>query len=146
MLSRRNSCPANQVGILFFNDLKQYFTLILIIESRDRLQEEGRIVEGGNDRVPSPNVRSSKLPQEIHNKFSGKSREVNISNKAATSLSISIFYFQDLLEKILNLESTLEKQTKHAQDLEDYIDNLLLRVMDHNPSILQAPLKKFHMK
>ncbi|KAB7493820.1 Rab11 family-interacting protein 1 [Armadillidium nasatum] len=90
-------------------------------ENRDRPNEDSRIVEGGNDRLPSIPSRPSKLPQEIHDKFAGKSRE-------------------DLLEIILNLQSTLEKQVKHSSELEEYIDNLLLRVMEATPHILQAPI------
>ena len=34
------------------------------------------MVEGGNDRLPHAPTRQSRLPQEIHDKFAGKSREV----------------------------------------------------------------------
>lgn len=48
--------------------------------SRERIgEEDGRIVEGGNDRLPHPPTHQSRLPQEIHDKFAGKSREVNLS-------------------------------------------------------------------
>lgn len=46
--------------------------------SRERIgEEDGRVVEGGNDRLPHPPTRQSRLPQEIHDKFAGKSREVS---------------------------------------------------------------------
>ncbi|KAK8736816.1 hypothetical protein OTU49_004655 [Cherax quadricarinatus] len=92
--------------------------------SRERVgEEDGRVVEGGNDRLPHPPTHQSRLPQEIHNKFAGKSRE-------------------DLLEMIVNLQSNLEKSVRHTRDLEDYIDGLLLRVMETTPQILQAPVTK----
>lgn len=88
--------------------------------SRERIgEEDGRVVEGGNDRLPHPPTRQSRLPQEIHNKFAGKSRE-------------------DLMETIVNLQATLEKNVRHTRDLEDYIDDLLLRVMETTPQLLQA--------
>ena len=46
---------------------------------------------------------------------------------------------------ILNLQASLEKQAKHTRDLEDYIDDLLLRVMETTPQLLQAPMKKNSM-
>ncbi|KAF2369116.1 Rab-binding domain FIP-RBD [Trinorchestia longiramus] len=87
-----------------------------------RVEEEGRVVEGGNDKLPNAPASNphSRLSQDIHNKFAGKSRE-------------------DLMEQILTLQSVLERQVRHSRDLEEYIDNLLLRVLDASPHILQAP-------
>ncbi|KAK4316605.1 hypothetical protein Pmani_012247 [Petrolisthes manimaculis] len=88
--------------------------------SRERIgEEDGRVVEGGNDRLPHPPTHQSRLPREIHDKFAGKSRE-------------------DLMEMIVGLQSTMEKNVRHARDLEDYIDDLLLRVMESTPQLLQA--------
>lgn len=92
--------------------------------SRERIgEEDGRFVEGGNDRLPHPPTHQSRLPQEIHDKFAGKSRE-------------------DLLEMIVNLQASIEKNARHTRDLEDYIDGLLLRVMETTPNLLQAPITK----
>ncbi|XP_018024791.1 rab11 family-interacting protein 1 isoform X2 [Hyalella azteca] len=90
--------------------------------SNSRVEEEGRVVEGGNDKLPNAPATNphSRLSQDIHNKFAGKSRE-------------------DLMEQILTLQSLLERQARHGRDLEEYIDNLLSRVMDASPHLLQAP-------
>ena len=40
---------------------------------------------------------------------------------------------------ILQMEGNAEKQKKRVKDLEDYLDNLLLRVMETTPRILQNP-------
>ncbi|KAK7069218.1 hypothetical protein SK128_011837 [Halocaridina rubra] len=90
-------------------------------------EEDSRVVEGGNDRLPHPPVRQFRLPQEIHDKFAGKSRE-------------------DLLEMIVTLQANLEKNARHTRDLEDYIDGLLLRVMEATPQLLQAPITKKKIK
>ena len=45
---------------------------------------------------------------------------------------------QDLMETIVTLQATLEKNARHTRDLEDYIDDLLLRVMETTPQLLQA--------
>ncbi|XP_068207411.1 rab11 family-interacting protein 1 [Palaemon carinicauda] len=96
--------------------------------SRERIgEEDSRVVEGGNDRLPHPPTRQSRLPQEIHDKFAGKSRE-------------------DLLEMIVTLQANMEKNVRHTRDLEDYIDGLLLRVMETTPQILQAPITKKKIK
>ncbi|XP_064082282.1 rab11 family-interacting protein 1-like isoform X2 [Macrobrachium nipponense] len=96
--------------------------------SRERIgEEDSRVVEGGNDRLPHPPTRQSRLPQEIHDKFAGKSRE-------------------DLLEMIVTLQANMEKNARHTRDLEDYIDGLLLRVMETTPQLLQAPITKKKIK
>lgn len=45
------------------------------------MEEEGRVVEGGNDRVPHAPASHphSRISQDIHNKFAGKNREVSNS-------------------------------------------------------------------
>ncbi|PSN48987.1 hypothetical protein C0J52_03871 [Blattella germanica] len=74
-------------------------------------QVEERIIVGGEN---------TRLPPELLQKYSGKSKE-------------------DLIEIICNLESSMEHQAKRLQDLEEYLDNLLLRVMETSPRILQTP-------
>lgn len=48
-------------------------------------------------------------------------------------------YFQELIETIIQLQNNLRDQTKRKTELEEYLDNLLLRVMDAAPKILQTP-------
>ncbi|KAJ9597747.1 hypothetical protein L9F63_011355, partial [Diploptera punctata] len=79
-----------------------------------------RIIIGGENEGSSVISPPSRLPPEILNKFEGKSRE-------------------DLIEMICSLQISLEHQSKKLRDLEDYLDNLLLRVMETTPRILQNP-------
>ena len=46
------------------------------------------------------------------------------------------------METIVHLQSNLEKNVRHTRDLEDYIDDLLLRVMETTPQLLQASATK----
>ncbi|GAB6026580.1 RAB11 interacting protein 2 (class I) [Chamberlinius hualienensis] len=48
---------------------------------------------------------------------------------------------QELVELLCKQRTLLEHQQKHISSLEDYIDNLLVRVMDASPRILQNPYK-----
>lgn len=54
-------------------------------------------------------------------------------------INTSLIGFQDLIEMILQMEGKAEVQKKRVKDLEDYLDNLLLRVMETTPRILQNP-------
>ncbi|XP_067833692.1 rab11 family-interacting protein 1-like [Heptranchias perlo] len=44
----------------------------------------------------------------------------------------------ELIKKILQQESELQKKEDHVQDLEEYIDLLLVQIMEQKPSILQS--------
>ena len=44
---------------------------------------------------------------------------------------------QDLIEMLVRLQGTVECQGKKVADLEDYIDTLLIRVMDTAPVLLE---------
>jgi len=46
---------------------------------------------------------------------------------------------KDLIEIICSLQISMEHQTRRLQDLEDYLDTLLVRVMETTPRILQNP-------
>merc|ERR1711988_1649981 len=76
----------------------------------------------GRETSPDPTQSGleddKRLPSEITNKFSGQTRE-------------------DLIEMLVRLQSTVETQGKKVADLEDYIDGLLIRVMETAPVILE---------
>ncbi|CAB0001641.1 unnamed protein product [Nesidiocoris tenuis] len=48
----------------------------------------------------------------------------------------------ELIYAIADLQNKLNKEVKRQRDLEDYLDQLLLRVMETSPRILQNPYKK----
>lgn len=43
---------------------------------------------------------------------------------------------------IVEMQAQIFMQSRQQKDLEDYLDNLLLRVMETSPRILQNPYKK----
>lgn len=47
--------------------------------------------------------------------------------------------FQDMILLAYELQSDLDLHKKRLKDLEDYLDDLLLRVMETTPRILQNP-------
>ncbi|CAG7827069.1 unnamed protein product [Allacma fusca] len=61
-----------------------------------------------------------RIPREAIRRFDGKSRE-------------------DLIEMVLSLQSTVDYQKQKMNDMEDYIDNLIVRVMENKPTLLQSP-------
>ena len=68
---------------------------------------------------------SSHVPEDVLERFSGQSRE-------------------DLIEMVCFLQRTLETQGKKLADLEDYIDWMVLRVMESAPVILEQNIKQYY--
>ncbi|XP_054000309.1 rab11 family-interacting protein 2 isoform X2 [Hylaeus anthracinus] len=79
-----------------------------------------RIIIGGEDAIKSTTLSKSHLPHEVLTQFEGKSRE-------------------DLIELTLQLQAEVSEKKKRLNDLEDYIDALLLRVIECSPRLLQNP-------
>ncbi|OAD53494.1 Rab11 family-interacting protein 1, partial [Eufriesea mexicana] len=79
-----------------------------------------RIIIGGEDAIKPTATMKSHLPHEVLTQFEGKSRE-------------------DLIELTLQLQAEVTEKKKRLTDLEDYIDALLLRVIECSPRLLQNP-------
>lgn len=78
----------------------------------------GTRVVVGRETSPIPPAVSKTLPQEVMERFKGQSRE-------------------DIIEMVISLQATVEQQARKVGDLEDYIDSLLMRVMETAPILLQ---------
>jgi Rab11 family-interacting protein 1/2/5 len=81
--------------------------------------------EGGSGPPKGPRIVPGRetsltpaLPHEVMSQYNGKSRE-------------------DLIELLVSLESTVDLQARKIVDLEDYIDSLLLRVLEVAPILLK---------
>ncbi|XP_050450346.1 rab11 family-interacting protein 2 [Cataglyphis hispanica] len=82
-----------------------------------------RIIIGGEDAIKNAVNSKSRLPHEVLNQFEGKSRE-------------------DIIELALQLQGQITEKNKRLTDLEDYIDALLLRVIECSPRLLQNPYQR----
>uniref|UniRef100_A0A1E1W8S5 C2 domain-containing protein n=1 Tax=Pectinophora gossypiella TaxID=13191 RepID=A0A1E1W8S5_PECGO len=83
---------------------------------------EERIIVGEENIVEEDSINPafSSLPKTVVKELEGKSRE-------------------DLMVMIYNLQKDAELEKKKNKDLENYLDDLLLRVMETTPRILQNP-------
>ncbi|XP_034754493.1 rab11 family-interacting protein 2 [Etheostoma cragini] len=69
--------------------------------------------------------------KDIH----GKKKEVKRESMAAYS-NLS---FEEVVQELIKQKEVVKKKDAHIRELEDYIDNLLVRVMEETPSILRTP-------
>ncbi|XP_053615573.1 rab11 family-interacting protein 2 [Plodia interpunctella] len=83
---------------------------------------EERIIVGEENIVEEDSINPAynSIPKTVLEQFDGKSRE-------------------DLIVLIYNLQKDAEAEKKKNKDLENYLDDLLLRVMETTPRILQNP-------
>lgn len=65
----------------------------------------------------------------------GKKSEVTQESVAAYS-NLS---FEEVVQELIKQKEVVKKKDAHIRELEDYIDNLLVRVMEETPSILRTP-------
>uniref|UniRef100_A0A8C6XE72 FIP-RBD domain-containing protein n=1 Tax=Naja naja TaxID=35670 RepID=A0A8C6XE72_NAJNA len=49
---------------------------------------------------------------------------------------------EELLQLLLRREAELGKKEEQVQELEGYIDRLLVRIMEQSPTLLQIPLEE----
>ncbi|XP_014249973.1 rab11 family-interacting protein 1 [Cimex lectularius] len=87
---------------------------------KDTYNMERIIIGREMTRTSSP---INTIPADVLKQYAGKSRE-------------------DLIQIIHDLQTKLSKEMKRQKDLEDYLDQLLLKVMETSPRILQNPYMK----
>jgi len=74
----------------------------------------------GRETSPSPDLNSHRLPHDVLSRFNGKTRE-------------------DLIEMVVALQGQVDHQGRKIGDLEDYIDNMLIRILEVAPILLKKP-------
>lgn len=47
--------------------------------------------------------------------------------------------FEEVVHELIKQKEVVKRKDAHIRELEDYIDNLLVRVMEETPSILRTP-------
>ncbi|XP_034407778.1 rab11 family-interacting protein 2 [Cyclopterus lumpus] len=59
--------------------------------------------------------------------------------KQESALAYSNLSFDEVVQDLIKQKEVVKKKDGHIRELEDYIDNLLVRVMEETPSILRTP-------
>ncbi|KAM4729179.1 rab11 family-interacting protein 2 [Anableps anableps] len=67
--------------------------------------------------------------------FFGKKNEAPQESVA----NYSNLTFEEVVQELIKQKEVVRKKDAHIRELEDYIDNLLVRVMEETPSILRTP-------
>merc|ERR1712107_724770 len=74
----------------------------------------------GSRNKSFPGYQPNRLPHDVLSRFNGKTRE-------------------DLIEMVVALQGQVDQQGRKIGDLEDYIDNMLIRILEVAPILLKKP-------
>ncbi|XP_026134577.1 rab11 family-interacting protein 2-like [Carassius auratus] len=72
-------------------------------------------------------------PEKKHG-MRNESEHLQVNMAAYSNLS-----FEEVVQDLIKQKEVVRKKDAHIRELEDYIDNLLVRVMEETPSILRTP-------
>uniref|UniRef100_A0A096LPR3 Rab11 family-interacting protein 2 n=1 Tax=Poecilia formosa TaxID=48698 RepID=A0A096LPR3_POEFO len=82
-----------------------------------------------NVRTTTSSPVSSDIIAKIFSKVAPPDTAANYSNLT----------FDEVVQELIKQKEVVRKKDAHIRELEDYIDNLLVRVMEETPSILRTP-------
>lgn len=69
-------------------------------------------------------------------------RKKDVFAKESTKESVAAYSnltFEEVVQELIKQKEVVKRKDAHIRELEDYIDNLLVRVMEETPSILRTP-------
>ncbi|TKS85301.1 Rab11 family-interacting protein 2 [Collichthys lucidus] len=78
---------------------------------------------------------------KVANYYTAKSDKCGILNREVKEsvAAYSNLSFEEVVQELIKQKEVVKKKDAHIRELEDYIDNLLVRVMEETPSILRTP-------
>lgn len=66
-----------------------------------------------------------------------KDKKIEVTQESVAAYSN--LSFEEVVQELIKQKEVVKKKDAHIRELEDYIDNLLVRVMEETPSILRTP-------
>ncbi|KAI4894113.1 hypothetical protein NFI96_026093 [Prochilodus magdalenae] len=88
----------------------------------------------GNEDLSQRKRASPEKKQGKKNTRESEAEQLQTSMAAYSGLS-----FEEVVQELIKQKDVVKKKDAHIRELEDYIDNLLVRVMEETPSILRTP-------
>uniref|UniRef100_A0A3Q2GC11 Rab11 family-interacting protein 2 n=1 Tax=Cyprinodon variegatus TaxID=28743 RepID=A0A3Q2GC11_CYPVA len=103
----------------------------------------GRSGSSGDLRSPNPFSADSQADTNPFS-FNYKTRPGGFFHASPLLLicdaaNYSNLTFEEVVQELIKQKEVVKKKDAHIRELEDYIDNLLVRVMEETPSILRTP-------
>uniref|UniRef100_A0A3B3X3G4 Rab11 family-interacting protein 2 n=1 Tax=Poecilia mexicana TaxID=48701 RepID=A0A3B3X3G4_9TELE len=101
----------------------------------------GRSGSSGDLRSPNPFSADAAADTNPFS-FGYKTSDIIAKMSASpdnTAANYSNLTFDEVVQELIKQKEVVRKKDAHIRELEDYIDNLLVRVMEETPSILRTP-------
>uniref|UniRef100_A0A665TR10 Rab11 family-interacting protein 2 n=1 Tax=Echeneis naucrates TaxID=173247 RepID=A0A665TR10_ECHNA len=139
----RNPFEAEQGQLWDRADRKEKKEKVSLLE-RVTGKKEGRKFSNGGRSGSSGDLRSpnpfSGESQADTNPFSSNYKTSSLREATRESVAAySNLSFEEVVQELIKQKEIVKKKDAHIRELEDYIDNLLVRVMEETPSILRTP-------
>ncbi|KAK3554726.1 hypothetical protein QTP70_032787 [Hemibagrus guttatus] len=90
-------------------------------------------------KKPSSSEDLSKKNVSPEKKQGKKTRKEEADQLQSSMAAYSSLSFEEVVQELIKQKEVVKKKDAHIRELEDYIDNLLVRVMEETPSILRTP-------
>ncbi|NXB39981.1 RFIP5 protein, partial [Eulacestoma nigropectus] len=99
----------------------------------------GSALSNGLERLKTVTTSSVQpvAPASHPDKSDSKLKDPALQDQAAKYYHLT---HDELIQLLLQKEGELSKKEEHIHELENYIDQLLVRIMEHSPTLLQIPL------
>ncbi|TST98548.1 Rab11 family-interacting protein 2 [Bagarius yarrelli] len=91
-------------------------------------------MSSSSSEVPS---KKNVSPEKRQGKKITKESEAELLQSSMAAYSS--LTFQEVVQELIKQKEVVKKKDAHIRELENYIDNLLVRVMEETPSILRTP-------
>uniref|UniRef100_A0A3Q3MJ43 Rab11 family-interacting protein 2 n=1 Tax=Mastacembelus armatus TaxID=205130 RepID=A0A3Q3MJ43_9TELE len=97
----------------------------------------GRSGSSGDLRSPNPFSSDSQVDTNPFKQIQSRDASKMVTQESVASYSN--LSFEEVVQELIKQKEVVKKKDAHIRELEDYIDNLLVRVMEETPSILRTP-------
>ncbi|KTG42062.1 hypothetical protein cypCar_00031188 [Cyprinus carpio] len=88
----------------------------------------------------SDNMRNPTSTEDLTQRFKTSPEKKHEPEHLQTNMAAySNLSFEEVVQELIKHKEVVRKKDAHIRELEDYIDNLLVRVMEETPSILRTP-------
>nr|XP_033796903.1 rab11 family-interacting protein 2 isoform X2 [Geotrypetes seraphini] len=109
---------------------------------RNPFEDDRRSWDCSQDMVSKPVEAKKKEKISLFERVTGK-KDAKKSEKDPSILDSTAMYrnltYEEVLQELVRQRELVKKKDSHIRELEDYIDDLLVRVMEETPSILRVP-------
>ncbi|KAJ1213056.1 hypothetical protein NDU88_000695 [Pleurodeles waltl] len=116
----------------------------VVLESSDKKQQKSGLTTAFSSGLEKLRTATTGSVQPVTPSVTLSRQQDGLKDPAFPDLAAKYYHLthDELIHMLLQREQELSRKNAHLQELETYIDQLLVRIMDHAPTLLQVPLEQ----